>query len=196
MKLAFVSALAAAALFAPAARADITIDLGFLSFDNVIPGAPGFPGVNGFSVYNFTGGFFLPPSFPSLTPVTFMDAMLDLSGPSPQNLSLGDLAPGAYDPFSLGTAFPDSTLFTSATFTVTLSATVLDLGGGNIFTADSAIVDVILSPSLPPDLTAGVDFSLIPVSGQIATPEPASIVLLATAVFLTLRLWRRRRTSS
>lgn len=193
MKLACVISLGAAALFAPAGRADVTIDLGFVSFDNVIPGEPGSPGVNGFSVYNFTDAFALPPFFPSLTSVTFMDAMLDLSGPSPQSLSLGELAPGAYDPITLGTTFPDTALFTSATFSAALSETTLNLAGGGLFLADSATINLILSPSSPPDLTAGVDLGLITVSGQLATPEPASIILLATAVFVLLRLFGRRR---
>jgi hypothetical protein len=119
-----VGAVIAAFACVSFARANV-IDIGFVSFDNVIPsGGPGSPGVNGFSVNNFTGdpalgGFALPPFFPVLTFVTLTNAELDLSGPSPQSLPLGNLAPGSYDPFTLSTAFPDTVLFTSATFTAT-----------------------------------------------------------------------------
>jgi hypothetical protein len=190
LKLTCTVALGFAALLAPAARANaVALDLGFISFDNVIPGAPGSPGINGFSIFNFTGDFALPDSFPSLTAVTFMNATLALSGPSPETLSLGDLAPGAYDPISLGVTFPDTVVFTSATLAATLSQTTLNLADGSLFTAPSPILTVVLSPSLPPDLTAGVDLALITVSTP--EPKPASVVLLAMAVFVLWRLLQR-----
>jgi hypothetical protein len=45
------------------------IGLGYISFDNLIPGTPGSPGVNGFTIANLTGdpssgGNDLPPDFP------------------------------------------------------------------------------------------------------------------------------------
>ena len=50
-------------------RADV-LNLGVISFDNLIPAELG-PGVNAFDISNFTdSSFFLPPDFLSLTPVT------------------------------------------------------------------------------------------------------------------------------
>jgi hypothetical protein len=191
MKLRFGLVLTAI-LACSGARANV-IDLGFLSFDNVIPAGPGSAGVNGFTVANLTGdpalgGFALPPSFPSLSFVTFTSATLDLAGPLPQTLSLGDLAPGFYDPFTLGTTFPDTVSFSSATFTATLSQTVLNLPGGSSFTASSPNLTVVLSPSSGGFLTPGVDLAVISVSGTLTTPEPTSALLL-----LLPGLWAAQR---
>ena len=183
------------------AQADI--DLGYISFDNLIPGAMGSPGVDGFTVANLTGdpssgGNDLPPDFPVFTSVTFQNSALEwFSGPSShQTVLLGNLGPGFYNPFSL--QFPDTDTFSSALFTATLDATVLALDpsvGGGTFTAISDQISVLLRPSSGNSLVAGVDFALISVSNQpAAVPEPGGVFLLA-AVVLVLGLMCRRRLS-
>ena len=74
-----------------------TLNLGVISFDSLIPGAPGLPGINGFTFSNFTGdaatgGFALSPDFPSLTAVNFTSSSvsLDAGGP-PLAFALGDI---------------------------------------------------------------------------------------------------------
>jgi hypothetical protein len=77
-----------------------TINLGFISFDGFIPGSSGSPGVNEFSINNFTGdpglgGSALPPDFPIFSSLTIQGAQLTVFEPSGNEVfPLGDLAPG------------------------------------------------------------------------------------------------------
>lgn len=66
-----------------------TINLGFVSFDAFIPGSSSSPGVNEFSINNFTGdpglgGSALPSDFPIFTFLTIQGARLTLVEPSGQ----------------------------------------------------------------------------------------------------------------
>jgi hypothetical protein len=171
-------------------------DLGYISFDNLIPGAPGFPGVNGFTIGNLTGdptsgGNDLPPGFPVISTVTFLNSSLEwFSGLSSQTVDLGDLGPGFYNPAAL--QFPDTDTFSSALFTATLDTTDFDLDpfvGGGTFTASSDQISVLLLPSNGTTLVAGTDYVLIGVS---AVPEPNSVFLLG-GVLLAICLMRRHR---
>lgn len=176
-------------VFGQAALAD-TINLGFISFDGFIPGGSASPGVNEFSINNFTGdpalgGLALPPDFPAFTLLTFQNARLTLNETSgPEVFDLGDISAGT----ALSDLITASTDILSATFTATLDQTVLSLADSSTFTAGSAKVEAFLSPSSPPLLGAG-DFALITVSSPEATvPEPASLwLLLAMAVPLACR---------
>src|SRR5215469_15986044 len=73
-----------------------TVPIGDLSFDLFTPPANGSPGVNVFSVSNFTGAFDLKPDFPASTALTLMNATLtvDPSGGSPEVITLDDIGPG------------------------------------------------------------------------------------------------------
>jgi hypothetical protein len=162
-------------------RAD-SLNLGVVSFDNLIPGDLG-PGVNAFDISNFTGSFGLPPDFPSLTDVTFKNSTLKLFGGTTQILALGDIGPGFLAPAA---SFPDTDDFSSAEFTADLDVTTFLLAGGGTFTANSAAIDIFLNPSSGLNLLAG-DFALITVSNEpTAIPEPASWPLLGLA---TISLW-------
>ena len=169
-----------------------TIDLGFISFDTLIPSAPGSPGVNDFSLDNFTGdptsgGFALPPDFPVLTNATFLDATWTLfSDTTSLVFSLGDLGPGSYNPEAL--EFSDSQTFTSALFTASLSPGALFLQDGTSFVPATTTLQVELSPSEGPALQPGVDFSLISVPQTIPAPEPSTLALFAAAVLVCLGL--------
>src|SRR5204863_8566545 len=71
-------------LVQPAVTWADTINVGFISFDGFIPGVASAPGVNEFSINNFTGdaslgGFELPPDFPVLVFVTFKNAALTVN---------------------------------------------------------------------------------------------------------------------
>jgi hypothetical protein len=106
---ALVSALAILLSCAPPARS-CAIDIGFVSFDVLIPPAGDDPGVNIFDTYNFTGdpnlsGFALPPDFPVLTFVTLQDvSLLFNSTESPD--ALPDIAPGQLDQGSAPRSLP------------------------------------------------------------------------------------------
>ena len=173
------------ALFSPElVRADL-VNLGVVSFDNLIP-APPSPGVNAFDVSNFTDGFALPPDFPSLTAVTFKNSTLKLFGNGTQIIPLGDIGPGFLAPAA---QFPDTNNFTSAEFIASLDVTTFVLSGEGSFTANSAAIDVLLTPSSGRNLAVG-DFALITVSNAPTTiPEPASWPILGI-----LLVWVIRRT--
>lgn len=172
------------------ARAD-TLNLGFISFDGFIPGSVDSPGVNEFSINNFTGdpglgGFALPPDFPVFNFRTFKDAQLILQeSTGPEVFALGDLGSGTATS-DLVTASMD---ILSAQFSATLDQTTLQLADGSTFVAGSVLIQATLLPSSPPSLGTG-DFVLITASGTpAAVPEPASVWLL---VICSLPLIRKR----
>ena len=184
---------AAVALLPPVALAD-TVALGYVSFDVLIPAAPGHPGVNTFTVANFTGdpslgGNDLPPTFPVLTSVTFLSSSLTLvSGATSQVFDLGDLGPGFYNP---PTDFPDTDSFTSATFSATLDTTTFQLDSGGTFNASSNQISVALLPSTGNELIAGAGPQLITVSSASPVPEPSEFWMLSiVAVWLAFRYYK------
>ncbi|PWU09251.1 MAG: hypothetical protein C5B51_06570 [Terriglobia bacterium] len=189
-----VTSIVALFLLSAPAKADLQL-LGYISFDNLIPGDVGSPGVNGFTIGNLTGSNDLPPTFNVSTSLTFLNSSLEFfTGTSSQTVFLGDLGFGFFNPFSL--MFPDTDTFTSALFTATLDTTSLQLEGGGVFTAASNQISVWLTPSSGDLLVAGTDFALITVSDEASpVPEPNSLVLL-TLIFLALlvcghtRLWK------
>jgi hypothetical protein len=175
------------------ALADI-LPVGYLSLDVLIPGAPGSPGVNAFTIGDltgdpFAGGFAVPPTFPVITSLTFKDSSLVLvSGGSSQTFLLGDIGPGFFSSHAL--EFADTEDFSSATFSATLDTTSLQLDGGGSFTASSALISALLLPSSGNSLVAGTDFVYINVSDEVsAVPEPASCLLVGTVLFW---LWPKR----
>lgn len=174
------------------------VNLGLLSFSTLIPANPPDPGVNAFSIGNFTGdpgaaGFALPPDFNVYTPVTFLNSTLTIViGGVSQDISLGDLAPGFHNPASL--EFSSDTLFDSATFTATLSTTSLTLDDASSVTASSDQLSVTLSPTAAGTLTADIDLAVITaetIDPGTGVPEPSTTLLL-TAGLLTLALRRRQ----
>ena len=171
-----------------------------MSFDNFIPGSPGNPGVNSFTIGNLTGdpatgGNAVPPTFPVLTLMTFKNGSLQLfSGGSSQTLTLGDIGPGFFSSNAL--QFPDTKDFSSAIFSATLDATFLQLDGGASFTASSDQVSVLLVPLVGSSLVAGTDLALIEVSNETPSeiPEPSSAPIVLTLVLLLF--WLRRRKAA
>lgn len=175
-----------------------TINLGFLSYDVLFPGDASNPAVNVFNIVNFTGdpssgGFALPADFPVFTALTFLGSGLTLSNSGPPVIvPIGDLGPGPLSPPG-SLRFPDTTLFSSALFSATLSGTHLLLSDGSTFTADSASVTAAILPSAGSSLIPGTDFAVISVNGTVnPVPEPASLGLTGAA-FLGLIIYARRR---
>src|SRR4051794_12700520 len=72
------------------------IDIGYLSYDEVIPaGGPGAPGVNGITIANLTGAFSLPLDFPIETALTIHGAQVIIETDAlTKTVSVGDIAPG------------------------------------------------------------------------------------------------------
>ncbi len=180
-----------------------TVGLGVLSIDSLIPGAPGAPGVNAFTISNFTGdaasgGFALLPDFPAMTPLTFRGASLILNGPSGlQTIALGDLGPGQFSPLSLH--FADTLRFSSASLSLTLDRQSFQLGGSGTFNANTANIVTQLLPASGSSLVPGSDFALIAANNApSAIPEPASsgLALFGTVIFIALRrAWPRHSSS-
>ena len=107
---------------------------------------------------------------------------------------LGDIDPGISNPVEL--QFPDTDIFSSATFSATLDTLTLDLDGGGSITLFSPTIEAALLPSAGGDLVPGTDFVLLTVSDELpAVPEPSSYILFATAIVATFRLRRHRRSS-
>jgi hypothetical protein len=162
------------------------LNLGFISYDVLIPSDIGTPGVNVFNVSNFTGdplagGFALPPDFPAFAALTLVGSSLTLDDGGPPNIvPLGNIGPGPMTP-PLSLQFADTASFSSAVFTATLSQTRFLLSDGFIFEADSSAVTATLLPSVGPSLAAGSDFAIIAVEGQIV-PEPGSLMLTAVTL--------------
>ena len=174
-----------------------TASIGYLSFDVFIPGGPGSPGVNAFTVGNLTGdpntgGFAVPPSFPVLTFLTFKNSSLQLfsGGSLFQTLILGDIGSGFFSSTAL--QFPDTQDFSSALLTATLDTTIFQLDGGGSFIASSDQISAVLQPSAGGNLIAGTDFAGIDVSGDVVVPEPGTFTLLSSLVPVVC-LFRRRR---
>src|SRR5262249_20585674 len=136
-----------AVLASGVARADFE-NIGYFSFDVLNPAADGSPGINNFTIYNFTGpDFSSAHDFPVLDPLTFMGAEVTLSDASNNTVSyaLGDLGPGSYTPDPL--EFLDTALFSSATFQATLNQTSFALSDGTTFLTDSSTVSATILPS-------------------------------------------------
>ncbi len=173
-----------------------TVNIGLISFDVLIPGSTT-PGVNVFDISNFTGdpllaGFALPPDFPVLDFLTFLSSSLTLTGSgSPLVIPLGDLGPGALSPTD-PVQFPDTSVFTGAVFTATLSQTSFLLADGSTFVAGSPAISATVLPSSGPSLVAGTDFAVLTVSSLSNIPEPNNALLLGAFLAILIGVNRRK----
>ena len=162
-----------------------SITVGLLSFDNLIPDAPGAPGVNVFTVYNFTGSNSFPPDAPVTDSLSFLNTTLTPDGSG--GIGFGEVDPGAVQAATL--EFPTSTTFGSVAFQADLSSSIF-MAGGVEYDAASGMVTASLLPSSGPSLVAGTDFVVLTVDASpvnlSAVPEPPSgwLVLLGGITLL------------
>lgn len=165
---------------------------GVFSFDNLIPAMTSAPGVNVFDITNLTGdpdsgGYALPPDFPIFASLVFQNATLTLdTGSSTLTIPLGDIGPGPLADTS-PVQFPDIMSFVSATFTATLSQTVLPLWDSSTFVANSPTVTVELLPSSGPFLQAGVDSAVIVLDNSVPEPATPFFVFVGIAVLICMK---------
>jgi len=172
------------------------INLGFLSFDGFIPGSAGLPGVNEFSINNFTGdpnlgGAALPTDFPIFSFLTIQNAQLSLAEPSGnESFNLGDLGPGT----TLSNLITASAAISSASLSGRLSQTTLTLSDGSTFIATSDLIHTTIVSSSGAFLNAN-DFSLMTVSNETTpVPEPAGWIMTVMLLMplIAHELWVRR----
>lgn len=169
------------------------ITVGFVSFDLLIPGGSGVPGVNAFSIGSFTGSNSLAPDFPVINDISFLNSSLMLVGDFTGTVNIGTVVPGSVTPASL--EFPDTTAFLSATFSTTLSQTTFTLFDGRTLTASQSMISAQLLPSAGVTLTAGTDLVVLTVEAYDATvPEP-SYGLVVSITLLICFVTRSRRAT-
>ena len=190
-------------LLATASLSAASLNVGYVSFDNLIPSGLT-PGVNAFSLANLSGdpgsgGFALPPDFPIFTPLVFKTSSLSLiMDGSAQDVPLGDLPAGFLDPpFEL--QFPETALITSAIFTATLDGTTALLFDGTPVTLPGQTITAALLAQAGEGLVPGASLALVAVTTQEApaVPEPGSFFLLvgplgSLAAVLSIRHFPRR----
>jgi hypothetical protein len=187
------SALVLTAMLAPTA-AWASATLGVISYNTLIPGAPGSPGVNDFEIDNFTGSFALPPDFAVNTSLTFQNSSLTLTfqDRTQQTILLGDLTPGVYTPATV--QFSSTIGIQSAVFTATLDETNFLLAGDPVQALSQQTItelDEALNTGLSPDS----DFAVISVATTSSlAPEPSftllDLVAFGAIAYLT-NLFRR-----
>ena len=187
----FLACLAAVlALAAAPAAVGATVELGYFSFDNLVPAASGATGVNGFSVVNLTGANNLPPEATATSPLVFLNASITYtqSGAAPVTIQLGDLGPGAAS-LPLTLSLPSTATLISAQFNATLSATVATLAG---MAQPQNLSTTAISASLLP-ATAGATIGILveatPPNQITFLQQPANAiagVALAPAVAIQL----------
>jgi hypothetical protein len=169
-----------------------TLTIGLISFDNLVPAGPSAPGVNVFTLYDFTGSNALPPDAPVTTPLDFLDTAVTLDGSQVNNA--GTITPGSTQAAVL--EFSTSQNFTSATFSADLSSPTF-VANGQSYLAASSVVTASLLPSSPPDLIAGVDFVPITIEASpvaATVPEPSSCCLTLPVLLAVLYRCRRNCT--
>lgn len=181
-------------LFPCAGFCNTVINIGLISFDVSIPGDMNTPGANVFNILNFTGdpssgGFALPPDFPVMDSLTFLNSSLTLmSGGPPLVIPLGDLGPGSLSPTD-PVQFPDTTSFSGAIFTATLNQTSFLLADGSTFVAGSSTIAAEILPLSGPFLVAGSDFAVIAVS---EAPEPSTMFLVGGVLVILIGMRRKK----
>jgi len=163
------------------ARAD-TAAVGDVQFNQL------FPGINDFTVDNYTGsnnlGFFV-----AADNLVFGGIVLQLTevGGAIDSCSITSLGPGT----DTSCQFSSSTVFTQALFTATLTPTTFSLANGPTGTFVALpTLSLTLLPSSGATLVAGTDLGVIDATPATNVPEPGTWMLLATALAGTLLLRR------
>jgi hypothetical protein len=184
--------LTAGLFLAPLTLSATIINLGVVSFDNLIPDGAS-PGVNVFDIGLYTGALnSLPPDFPDVSETSLLNAVLtvDEVGGVMDQFDLGTISPGVFTPPS-SIQFATTVMFTDATLTATLDNPVFTLSDGSTFTAASADISATILPSSGSTLQAGTDLAIITTTDTpSATPEPGTLALagFAAAILVLARV--------
>lgn len=180
------------------AQAD-PINLGYISFDTIIPSDIGTPGVNGFTIANLTGdpddgGFALPGDFPVFDPILFANSRMTvvMDGSSTDYL-LGDIGPGIFLPDIL--QFLSSGQISSATFSAVIGPLVFSLSDGTTYAASSGVLTATLLPTSGSYLSPGQELAVLTIDAtqQTSVPEPHTWLLLGSGLAIFTGCRRRLR---
>jgi hypothetical protein len=155
------------------------INLGFISFDELLPPEGDSPGTNTFSIANLTGdpasgGFGLPGDFPVFSSILFANSILSVvQNGSTTDFLLGDIGPGFFQSDAL--QFLTSAQISSATFMAQIGPLVFTLADGTTWASNSGSVMAALLPSNGSFLSAGLDLALLTVDADRETTPPTSV---------------------
>jgi len=172
----------------------LSLNLGILSFD-VLHAAQGNQlGVNVINLENLTGASSVPPDFPITTGLTFQNLILTiLTQTTSLILNPAPLGPGSL-PQANNLQFASNIEIVSITLQTTLNLTTFNAAGIGTVTAASPDILFVLSPSLGNSLQPGIDLEVVTVAtaGASAVPEPASMLLGVSGLFILFVLGRIR----
>lgn len=162
------------------------IAIGLVSFDELIPGAPG-EGVNYVSILNLTGdpgtgGWAIEPDFPVYSMIEFRDLKLTVSiGGSTADYSLPNLMPGAMEPL-VELQFVNDTAVEFVTLTGKVNSKSLQIGTKGPVDVHSDVFIATIWPMAGVSLSPGADLAVLYVSpASTGIPEPTTAPLIAIA---------------